>query len=91
MSTSQPPSYQLLPTSDDSEADREVDPQLVSHPNFRDINRQPRRKFVLAVVLCAVVLLSWKLLSQYVQPVPKKNLQDKGNTTMPNAGKYSVG
>jgi len=91
MSPSQPPSYQLLPTSDDPEAEHQVDSQLVSDPNFRDINRQPRRKFVLAVVLCAVVLLSWKLLGQYVQPVPKNNHQDKGNTTMPRAGKYSVG
>jgi hypothetical protein len=90
MSTSQPPSYQLLPTSDDSEADHQVDPQLVSDPN-RAISRQPRRKFVLGVVFCAVVLLSWKLLGQYIQPVPKKNLQDKGNTTMPRDGKYSVG
>ena len=89
MSTSQPPSYQLLPTSDDSEADHQVDPQLVSEN--RAINRQPRRKFVLGVVFCVVVLLFWKLLGHYVQPVPKKNLQDKGNTTMPRDGKYSVG
>lgn len=95
MSTSQLPAYQLLPTSDDSQADQlQLDLQPISDPN-RSVNRQPGRKFLLGVVLLgAVILLFSKLSGYYVRLEPsdfKKDKQDKGNTTMPNVGKYSVG